>query len=384
MSKKIGLLIIILMVISCLGFKTVGEATTSTLSDKKLKEQIGQMLMVGFRGTEVSEDSPIVKAIRTLNLGGVILYDYDVPSKSFPRNIINPEQTKKLIEDLQCFSLTPLLIAVDAEGGRVNRLKEEYGFPLHVPSAQEMGEKGPAETKKIALKIAGQLAELGFNVNFAPVVDVNINPDNPVIGGIERSFSSDPEKVIDHALAFIMAHHERQIITVLKHFPGHGSSQQDSHLGMVDITNTYRQEELIPYRKLISSGEIDMIMTAHIMNRNIDSEYPATLSPLFIQKILRQQLGFQGIVISDDMQMGAIEKHFGFADAIIRAINAGCDMLIISNNGTVYDETAPYRAVDIIFNAVKSGEIPIECLSDRIEELKNKTKDVTIKSDLSP
>ena len=372
------------MVISCLGFKTVGEATTSTLSDKKLKEQIGQMLMVGFRGTEVSEDSPIVKAIRTLNLGGVILYDYDVPSKSFPRNIINPEQTKKLIEDLQCFSLTPLLIAVDAEGGRVNRLKEEYGFPLHVPSAQEMGEKGPAETKKIALKLAGQLAELGFNVNFAPVVDVNINPDNPVIGGIERSFSSDPEKVIDHALAFIMAHHERQIITVLKHFPGHGSSQQDSHLGMVDITNTYRQEELIPYRKLISSGEIDMIMTAHIMNRNIDSEYPATLSPLFIQKILRQQLGFQGIVISDDMQMGAIEKHFGFADAIIRAINAGCDMLIISNNGTVYDETAPYRAVDIIFNAVKSGEIPIECLSDRIEELKNKTKDVKIKSDLSP
>lgn len=353
----------------------VEQEVEQAKADEELKQQIGQMLLIGFRGTEINENSYIVKAMNHLNIGGVILFDYDVPSKSFPRNITGPKQTKNLITDLKNFSPSPLLIAVDAEGGLVNRLKEKYGF-IAVPSPQELGEKDDSEhTKKISNALALQLADLGFNVNFAPVVDVNVNPNNPVIGNIERSFSSNPDKVVKHANAFISAHREQGIITALKHFPGHGSSQDDSHLGMVDITNTYQNKELIPFQKLTEQGKADMVMTAHIINKNIDAEYPATLSPLFLQNILREQLKFDGVIVSDDMQMGAITEHYGFDDALIRAINAGCDLLIISNNGKVYDEQAPYKARDIIFQAVKDNKISCEKITksyNRIQALKSK------------
>ena len=346
-------------------------------SDKELKQQIGQMLLIGFRGTEITENSYIVKTMNDLNISGVILFDYDVPSKSFPRNITSPEQTKNLIADLKKFSHSPLFVAVDAEGGLVNRLKEKYGF-IAVPSPQELGEQdNPKHTKEISTTLARQLSDLGFNVNFAPVVDVNVNPENPVIGGIERSFSSNPDKVIEQASAFIVAHREQGVLTALKHFPGHGSSQSDSHLGMVDVTNTYQDKELIPFQKLIEQENADMVMTAHIINRNIDTEYPATLSPLFLQNILREQLKFNGVIVSDDMQMGAITEHYGFEDALIRAINAGCDLLIISNNGKIYNEQAPHKARDIIFQAVKDNKIPRDTIIQsfiRIQALKSKIK----------
>ena len=346
-------------------------------ADMELKKQIGQMLLIGFRGTEITENSYIIQTINDLNIGGIILFDYDVPSKSFPRNITNPKQTKNLIANLKKFSNTPLFIAVDAEGGLVNRLKEKYGF-IAVPSPQKLGEQNDLEhTKKIADELALQLSDLGFNVNFAPVVDVNINPENPVIGKIERSFSKNPDKVIEQANAFISAHREQGVLIALKHFPGHGSSQNDSHLGMVDITNSWQDKELIPFQKLIEQGNADMVMTAHIINKNIDSEYPATLSPLFLQNILREQLKFNGVIISDDMQMGAITEHYGFKDALIRAINAGCDLLIISNNGKIYDEQAPYQARDIIFNAVKNNKISRNTITqsyNRIQSLKSKIK----------
>ncbi len=345
-----------------------------TEKDQALLKKIGQMLMIGFQGTEINQNSYISQAIQDLNLGGIILFDYDVPSKSSPRNILNPKQTKKLITDLQSFSKIPLFIAVDAEGGYVNRLKPKYGF-IQVPSAQEMGNKNPQETKKISFALAEELAELGINLNFAPVVDVNVNPNNPVIGKIERSFSADPEKVVAHASNFIQGHHQKDIITALKHFPGHGSSETDSHKGMTDITQTYQEKELIPYQELISQEVVDMVMTAHIVNRDIDADYPATLSPLFIDKILRQELNFQGVVVSDDMQMGAITEHYGFAEAIILAIQAGCDMLIISNNNKIYDQTAPYRAQQIIFQAVQDKKIPLQRIEksyQRIHSLKQK------------
>ncbi len=292
--------------------------------------------------------------------------------KSSPRNITSPSQIKELIKNLQKFSPTPLFIAIDAEGGYVNRLKPKYGF-IEIPSAQEMGKRNIEETKKTAIKLTNQFIDLGINTNFAPVVDVNVNPDNPVIGGIERSFSNNPEKVTEHALAFIEGHHQNNIITAIKHFPGHGSSKDDSHKGMTDITKTYKEKELIPYQKLIEKAVVDMVMTAHIINRDIDPDYPATLSPFFINNILRKQLGFEGVVVSDDMQMGAITEYYGFAESIILAINAGCDLLIISNNNKIYDETAPYRAQEIIFEAVKSGKISIDRIlesSDRIYNLK--------------
>lgn len=342
-------------------------------ADEELKKQIGQMLVVGFRGTEAEENSYLEKAIKELNLGGLILFDYDLPSKSFPRNILNPEQTKNLIKNLKSFSSTPLLIAVDAEGGLINRLKEKYGF-ISVPSHQQLGEKDDVnETKKISSELAKELFELGFNVNFAPVIDLNINPENPIIGGLERSFSDDPQKVVNQAQAFIEGQHQYDIITSIKHFPGHGSSKQDSHKGMADVTETYQEEEIIPYQELIKNKVVDMVMTAHIVNKKIDPEYPATLSPFFIKEILREQLKFEGVVVSDDMQMAAIADNYGFGEALIKAINAGCDILIISNNNEIYDESAPYKARDIIFEAVKNGKISSERINqsfNRISKLK--------------
>ncbi|HJX02009.1 MAG TPA: glycoside hydrolase family 3 protein, partial [Candidatus Humimicrobiaceae bacterium] len=309
------------------------EQTSPTLD-----QMIGEMIILGFRGIEVDSSSGIIQDINKYNIGGVILFDYDVPSKSFPRNILDPYQTEKLIEDLKKFTRSDLFIAVDAEGGYVNRLKAEYGF-IPIKSAQEMGEDDPENTFLEVSPLAMELDSLGFNLNFAPVVDVNINKDNPVIGNLERSFSDDPVKVYEHAGSFIDAMHKYDIITAIKHFPGHGSSTEDSHLGLVDITDTYNEEaELFPYRKLIEDSKADIVMTAHIMNTDIDPDNPATLSSIFLQDILRGELNYEGVIVSDDMQMGAIVTNFGFEEAIVKAINAGCDLLIFSNNGSSYDD----------------------------------------------
>jgi beta-N-acetylhexosaminidase len=348
------------------------------VKEEDLKEKIGQMIIVGFRGTSVSENSPIVKAIQELKLGGVILFDYDVPSSSFPRNILNPEQTKKLITDLQKFSPIPLFIAVDVEGGKINRLKEKYGF-LKIHSHEELGKiNNPETTKKEILRLSEELKDLGFNINFAPVVDLNINPQNPIIGKLGRSFSSDPEIVFQQAKAFIEAHIQNGIIPVVKHFPGHGSSFSDSHLGMVDVTKTWKEDELIPYRKLEKENLLFGVMIGHIFNKNIDENYPATLSDKFLQGILRKEIGFEGVIISDDLQMGAIKKYYTLEDAIIKAINAGCDILVFSNNVEEYEEDLPYKVFDIIFQAAKEGKIPKERIFESSERILNLKKEFGI------
>ncbi|MDP2856005.1 MAG: glycoside hydrolase family 3 protein, partial [bacterium] len=287
----------------------------------------------------------------------------------------DPKQTKKLIEDLKKLTRSDLFIAVDAEGGYVNRLKAEYGF-MQIESPGAMGESDPQNTFLKASPLGIELDYLGFNLNFAPVVDVNINKDNPVIGHLERSFSDDPVKVYEHAGYFIDAMHQYNIITAIKHFPGHGSSTEDSHLGLVDITDTYNEEvELFPFKKLIEDNKTDIIMTAHVMNTNIDPDNPATLSSIFLKDILRGRLNYEGLIVSDDMQMGAIATYFGFEEAIVRAINAGCDLLIFSNNNQKYDDDIAQKAVEVIKKAIKEGKITEEEISssyNRIKELKEK------------
>ena len=339
-----------------------------------LDQMIGEIIILGFRGTEIDSSSKIVKDINEYNIGGIILFDYDVPSKSSPRNIINPKQTKKLIEDIKNLTRHDLFIAIDAKGGKVNRLKAKYGF-MQIDSPQKMGEDEPQNTFIKASPLGLELDYLGINLNFAPVVDVNINKDNPVIGKLERSFSDDPQKVYEHASYFIDAMHEFNVITAIKHFPGHGSSTEDSHLGLVDVTNTYQEEaELFPYKKLIQDNKTDIIMTAHVMNRNIDPDNPATLSSIFLKDILRDKLNYKGVIVSDDMQMGAIVENFGFGEAIIKAINAGCDLLIFSNNSPVYDEDIAQKAVEVIKKAIKDGKIKEETIRNsynRIKQLKD-------------
>lgn len=373
-NLKIKLLIIFSIIFFGLVGSIIKAESFKEKKDVELRKKIGQMLIVGFRDLEINSDSYIVKTVNDLNLGGVILFDKDNPSQGeLSRNIANPQQTKKLISDLKNFSSSHLFVSLDAEGGYVNRLKEKYGF-FKIPSAENLGQGSLANTSEKADLLGMELASLGFNMNFAPVVDVNINPNNPVIGYLERSFSADPQKVYSFSNEFIKALQKNKIITAIKHFPGHGSSTTDSHLGLVDITKTWTPKELIPYLLLIKNGYSDMIMTAHIMNTEIDPDYPATLSPIFLNLLLRKGLGFKGLIISDDMQMGAIADNFGFEEALVRAINAGCDVLILSNNIKTYDEQAPYKAVNAIFKAIQNNQISEERINEsynRIQEFKN-------------
>ncbi|MCX6721184.1 MAG: hypothetical protein NT026_01110 [Candidatus Staskawiczbacteria bacterium] len=357
------------------------------LSDEELKEEIGQMIMAGFRRTEANEDSEIYKIIKDVKIGGVVLFDRDVPSASFPRNIVSPAQTKKLISDIQKYSKTPLFVAVDAEGGNINRLKEKYGFSK-ILSAQEMGkDKTLKTTQTESKKLAQELKNAGFNMNLAPVVDVNINPKNPIIGVFGRSFSANADEVSSNAKVFIKSHSDENIIAVAKHFPGQGSATQDSHLGITDVTNTYSQKELVPYQELVKSNLLDAVMAAHVINKNIDENYPASLSENFLQNILRKQIGFNGVIISDDLQMGAISKNYGFKEAVIRAVNAGNDILTVLNNSTEgYDKELAYETRDIIFNAVKEGKIKegrIEESYNRIINLKKKFKIIASAQDIN-
>jgi beta-N-acetylhexosaminidase len=332
------------------------------------------MIVAGFEGTNFGDDKIIIEEIEK-GLGGVILFDFDVAAGKSGRNIESPSQVKELISKLQAVSEDNLLVAIDQEGGRVCRLKEKLGFYC-MPSAGRLGEKNkPDLTYELAAKNASQLRELGINLNFAPVVDLNTNPDNPVIGGIGRSFGEDPQLVIEHSREFIEAHTVCGINSCIKHFPGHGSSKADSHKGFVDVTATWNPVELEPYRRLIAGNTAPAVMTAHVFNAKLDPDYPATLSKPIVTGLLRGELGFHGVIFSDDMQMGAIADNYGLEFAIVEAINAGVDMLIFSNNSPTHnDPLIIEKAVKIITQAVKSGQISEERLSEsylRIKALKN-------------
>jgi beta-N-acetylhexosaminidase len=339
-----------------------------------MDEKIGQMIKVGFRGMDANNQSTIAKQINSIHLGGVVLFDYDVPADTAFRNIQSPEQLRSLSSQLQSYSDTPLIIAIDQEGGKVNRLKEKFGFPSSV-SAQYLGELDNMDsTRHYARLTARTLRKEGINVNLAPVVDLNTNPDNPVIGGLERSFSADPEAVTRHAQAFIEEMHTQGILTTLKHFPGHGNSEKDSHKGVVDVTKTWEKKELIPYRNLIESGHADIIMTAHIYNARLDSSYPATLSKPVITGILRDSLGFNGVVMSDDLQMGAIRKQYGLEETIRLSIQAGVDILSFANN-SVFDPQIGQKAHRIIKALIDEGTITearIDSSYARIMKLKDR------------
>jgi len=294
-----------------------------------LEQMAGQMIMVGFTGNGVSDSS--IKALRAIvaegGVGGVMYLKFNVQSLAAVK-AMNDAFTAAA-PDL------PPFIALDQEGGSIERLTSDVGF-REIPSAANIARAGtPQEAEPIYRGMAAGLSALGFNLNFAPVVDLNINPDNPIIARYGRSFGREAQKVADYASAFITAHHREKVLTVLKHFPGHGSSESDSHAGFVDITKTWQADELEPYRMLITKGLVDMVMVGHLFHQKFTADAaaqpPASLSPAWITGVLRHQLGFDGVVISDDLEMSAIREHFGFRAAILRAVNAGTDILLFSN-----------------------------------------------------
>lgn len=335
-------------------------------------QRLGQMIMVGFRGTELSEDSTIFQDLSKRNISGVVLFDRDVITGNRSRNIENPTQLMQLSNRIIAATPNSPFIAVDQEGGLVNRLKESKGFPKSV-SAEYLGDLDNEDsTRHYAQMMAQEFMVVRTNTNFAPVVDVNTNPDNPVIGKLERSYSSDPEKVAEHAGYVIDEYSKEGILSVLKHFPGHGSSTTDSHLGFTDVTNTWDEKELIPYKRLFAEKDIRAVMTAHIFNANIDSVWPATLSEKTINGLLRDSLGFDGVVFSDDMQMDAIRSEYGLEMAIQQAINAGVDVLIFGNN-LHYEPDIAERAIGIIQRLLHEGKIEKETIERslaRIDSLK--------------
>ncbi|WP_454783222.1 glycoside hydrolase family 3 protein [Legionella sp. WA2022007384] len=356
-------------------------------TEVSLRDKIGQMLLVGFDGKQINNQSPIVKTIEEHNIGGVILFDYNFRTQTFDKNIETPEQVKKLNHELQYFAeqgnlkhhrqQLPLLISVDYEGGQVNRLGKQYGFPSTL-SAAEVGKRSVKEAETTAAPMAHTLKMAEFNLDFAPELDVNVNPDNPVIGKKDRSFSSDPKQVTRYAN--IYSHHflNQKIQCAYKHFPGHGSSVNDSHQGFVDVTDTWRTYELEPFKRLLSSSEAcGVVMTAHIVNRQLDpSGLPATLSHKILTDILRNQLHFRGVIITDDMQMKAISDNYGLEQALVLAINAGADMLMFGNNLTVPSQD-PVQVINIIEAKVQSGEISQERINEAYQHI------VTLKKSLN-
>ncbi len=326
------------------------------ITDTQLKKMIGRMLIVGFDESYVKPTSQIITDMQQYDLGGVILFDRFYNDKKRAKNILSPYQLKKLTQHLNYFSKQPLFIAVDQEGGKVARLNPKYGF-VKIPSAHTISKMPLKKAKKIYDTQAQMLENTGINVNFAPVVDLATNQNNKVIVGLGRSYGSDPKRVAEYAQTMIDAQTRHNIISVLKHFPGHGSSLGDSHEGFVDISNTWSQKELEPYKILINAHKADAIMTAHVFNAHLDNKYPATLSYKINTELLRNKLHFRGVIISDDMQMKAISANYSLKDAVTLAINSGVDILLFGNQ---LSRNSTKEIVDTIFEQVKNKKIPFE------------------------
>ena len=337
--------------------------TLEKMGQYTIDEMIGQMLIVGFDGLILNENDKIINQISKGLVGGVILFEKNLINGNTEKNIKNPEQLQQLINSLKKNSKIPLFISIDQEGGQVARLNENNGFYSSF-SQKYLGKINDIElTRKYSRNMSKILFDLGINLNFAPVVDLNLNIFNPVIGAKERSFSSDSKKVYELSKIIIEEHKNNNVYCVIKHFPGHGSANQDSHIGFVDVTNCWKEVELEPFKLLIDNNKVNFIMTAHIFNSTIDVNYPATLSYNTINVKLRNELNYQGIVVSDDMGMAAITDNYTLEKSIELAINASVDVLVFGNNLN-YDDEIILKVHSIIKKLVIENKIKFS----RIEE----------------
>ena len=339
-----------------------------------IEQKIGQMLMVGFHGTSATANTQICKDIKKYNLGAVILFDFNPVDKTKPKNIANKAQVAKLTKQLQaCSRDGKLLIAVDQEGGRVQRLKSRYGFHGKFPKAADVIKMDQSQIKSTYTKMSKELKSVGINYDLAPVVDLDINMQNHVIHGLGRSFGKDPKTVAKYASTFIDAMHSHGVLTSLKHFPGHGSSVGDTHKGFVDVTNLWKRKELTPYKLL--NHKADTVMVAHVFNKRLDTKYPATLSKKTVNGLLRKKLGFDGVVITDDLQMGAISTKWNLRNTLKLAINAGDDILLIGNQLDPTKVKSTKKLVNTIRSLLHTGEVSVKQIERsyrRIQKLKEK------------
>jgi beta-N-acetylhexosaminidase len=330
-----------------------GECLPKDPKRPSLAAQLGQTLLLGFHGTNLADPDLqwLRDGIAEGTIGGVVLFSY---------NIVSHEQIRQLVSDLRTIPCRyPLFIGVDQEGGAVARLSPDKGFP-GFPSPAEVGRKfRPAAAYRLYISMSRELRETGFNLNFAPLLDLEY-PVSPVIGQLGRSFSKDPAAVVALATAFIRAHRQSGVLTVVKHFPGHGSAASDTHLSSADVTDLWGGRELFPFREIVRRGLADMVMTGHLFNAKVDSKYPASLSRLHVEGILRGKLGYRGVVISDDMQMDAVRRNYSFGDAAIAALSSGTDILLYGNFMDKYDTNLPAKFRSAVENALADGRMDPE------------------------
>ncbi|MEO0636003.1 MAG: glycoside hydrolase family 3 N-terminal domain-containing protein [Pseudomonadota bacterium] len=317
-------------------------------SNVPLETMIGQMLLLGFWGDDAGDSWPrtLAAQIRDGKAGGVLFLAHNVKSASGVKSLA------------QLFRNTgaaiPPFISIDQEGGQVERLNRRIGF-TEIPSAWQLAQGGTVQQANTVYgDLAQRLRDWGFNTNFGPVLDLNTNPSNPIIGRKNRAFSGRTEIATKYARAFVDAHRNAGLVTSVKHFPGHGSSRRDSHRGFTDISRTWQTGELEPFRRLIDEDRADMVMVGHLFLEQFEPRtsrpVPASLSAPVVEGLLRGQMGYNGVVITDDLDMGAIRNQFTQDETIIRAVRAGVDVLILSNSARP-DVNLPDRVIQLLAGA---------------------------------
>jgi beta-N-acetylhexosaminidase len=334
-------------------------------------EKLGQLFMIGLEGKTLSagESEFIVKN----NIGGVIL---------FARNLGTPQEIHKLCSDVQALrhktkDKTPIFISIDMEGGRVARLKAPF---TQWPAAGKLGALDSTSVGfRFAMCMGAELKAVGINVDFAPCVDVLTNPKNTVIG--DRALSTDPEQVAKMASSIVRGFIKSGIVPCAKHFPGHGHTLIDSHdelpVEEMDMERL-RSVEMAPFKKVFRA-RIDMVMTAHIKFPKIDPEWPVTLSTIFIQQILRQELRYKGIIISDDLDMKALAAHYDRDLIPVRALQAGCDLLLYCN-----ELDRPPKALAAVKKAIQDGTIKPAQIEESYKRIVDLKKEVLTQPDPMP
>lgn len=340
------------------------------INEMTLDEKIGQMVIVGFDGYAIDDNTRIL--IKNYHVGGFILYSYNVESSSQLLTLINS------LKSMNSSNRIPLFTSVDEEGGRVSRMPAEFN---KLPTNEAIGRINNADfSYKIGGVISEEIKSFGYNMDFAPVLDINSNPNNPVIG--DRSFGTNAEVVSKLGVATMKGIQSGGIIPVVKHFPGHGDTSVDSHVGLPYVDHDLsrlKSFEFVPFDMAIKNGA-DAVMVAHILLTKIDPANPASMSKAIITDILRNQLKFNGVVITDDMTMGAIIKNYEISSAAVKSVNAGSDIILISRG---YDDEV--KVIDALKKAVENNTIPESRIDEsvyRILKLKDKynLKDTAISS----
>lgn len=337
------------------------DSIQAKLDRMSIEDKIGQMVIIGLEGTSLKKRTR--EMLDEYRVGGFILYK---------RNIDKAEQTMALLNELKAANSSdiPLWLSVDEEGGLVTRIPKEFD---KLPTPREIGKSEDIEySYELGSAIGGALRSLGFNMNYAPVLDIDSNPDNPVIGS--RSFGRDARTVSDFGIASMQGLQSQGIVSVVKHFPGHGDTSVDSHLDL-PVEDKTKSEldsfELQPFKAAIKSGT-DAIMVAHILLPHIDEQQPASLSAKLINGLLRDELGYDGVVMTDDMTMGGITKHRDIGDAAVESVLAGTDILLVGHH-----EKLQADVLETLRDSVANGEISEKRLDEsvyRILQLKEKYK----------